>query len=79
MINFSQMMELKSLFDRLARSHPKVPAFLKAVSKEGIREGTVIEIRVTEPEGREYITNLRVNEEDLACMARLSELQKNMR
>ena len=25
MINFSQMMELKSLFDRLARSHPKVP------------------------------------------------------
>lgn len=79
MMNFSQIMEMKAIADRLKRNHPKFPAFLQAVMQNGVHEGTVIELRVTEPDGREYITNLRVNSDDLECLARLSELQRTMR
>lgn len=79
MLNPLQLIEVKNLADRLRRNHPKFPAFLQAVMQKGISAGTVLELRVTEPDGNEYITNLRVNEDDLACIRRLMELQKESR
>ena len=79
MMNFSQIMEMKSIADRLRRNHPKFPAFIQAVMQKGIPAGTVLELRVSEPDGSEYITNLRVNEEDLDCIRRLQELQQGQK
>ncbi|MDO4266538.1 MAG: hypothetical protein Q4C63_08795 [Eubacteriales bacterium] len=79
MIGISQMMEMKSIADRLRRNHPKFPAFIQAVMQKGIPEGTVLELKVIEPDGSEYITNLRVNEDDLDCIRRLKELQQGQK
>ncbi len=39
--------------------------FLKDVGEHGFREGSVVEVKVTTPEGRDYITNMRVTRDDV--------------
>ena len=77
MLNPLQLLELKNLISRLRSNHPKFPAFLRAVMQKGIGAGTILELRVTEPDGNEYITNVRVNEDDLECIKRIMEIQKD--
>lgn len=74
--NISLMMELKNIMGRLQRSHPKFPLFMQAVMQGGIESGTVIEVKVTKPDGREYITNVRLNDDDMECFRKLNELQR---
>lgn len=76
MINPLHLIEMKSLADKLRRNHPKFPAFLQAVMREGLKPDCVVELKVTEPDGREYITNVRITEEDLSCIERLTELAR---
>ncbi|MGI6079609.1 MAG: hypothetical protein ACOYBV_01315 [Candidatus Avilachnospira sp.] len=79
MLNFSQMsqlMEMKALSDRFFANHPKLMPFLKAVSDSGVREGSVIEISVKEPSGREYVTNLKITEDDMMCFEKLKNMKQ---
>lgn len=56
------------------RNHPKFPLFLNAVSQDALVEGTIIEINVTTPEGKNYCTNVKLKSSDLELM----ETLKNM-
>lgn len=76
MINPMHLLEIKTQLEHLRRNHPKVLPFIQAVNSAGICDGAVIELRVTQPDGREYITNVRVSEDDLSCIRRLTELAK---
>lgn len=67
-MNFNQLamlQQIKSGMDRFRANHPKFPMFLKAVSQEALREGTLIEINVTTPEGKNYCTNVRLKPDDM--------------
>ncbi len=67
-MNFNQLamlQQMKSGMDRFRANHPKFPMFLKAVSQEALREGTLIEINVTTPEGKNYCTNVRLKPDDM--------------
>lgn len=67
-MNFNQMamlQQIKSGMDHFRANHPKFPMFLKAVSQEALREGTLIEINVTTPEGKTYCTNVRLKPDDM--------------
>lgn len=78
MLNFSQisqLMEMKSLSDRFLANHPKFMMFMKAVSDDGVKEGTVIEISVKEPSGREYVTNLKISADDMLCIEKLKNMK----
>ncbi len=55
----------KSAWDTFTRNHPKFPAFLNAVRGKGIKEGTVIGITITGPEGESLESNIKVTAEDL--------------
>ena len=70
----ARLQKLRSQLDTFQRNHPKFAPFLDAVNKNALREGTIIEISVTSPEGRHYETNLKVNQEDLAFLRSLEEL-----
>ena len=79
MFNFSQMsqlMEMKALSDRFFANHPKLLPFIKAVSESGVREGSVIEISVKEPSGREYVTNLKISDDDMMCFEKLKNMKQ---
>ena len=64
-LGIGDLMKLKGAWETFQRNHPKFPAFLNAVKCKGIQVGTVIEIKVTGPEGESIETNLKVTEEDL--------------
>lgn len=61
----AMIQKLKSGMDRFRANHPKFPMFLNAVSQNALMEGTVIEINVTTPEGRNYCTNVKLQADDM--------------
>lgn len=68
------LQQLKSGIDRFRAGHPKFPLFLKAVSQDALREGSVVEISVTTPEGKNYCSNVRLNADDIELMETLKSL-----
>lgn len=73
-MNPMQLLKMKSAWDRFRAAHPKFPLFLNSVMQDGIREGTILEFTVTEPDGRRYCSNLKISQEDLALFQELKEL-----
>ena len=73
-MNFMELMQLKEEWEHFRSRHPKFPLFLKAVHREAIMEGTVIEIQVTAPDGKTMNSNLKVRKEDLELLKRLEKM-----
>lgn len=72
----SMLQKFKSSIARFRRNHPKFPPFVDAVYKDALVEGTVIEISVTTPEGKHYISNIKLKEDDIELMHTLQQLDK---
>ena len=72
-MNIGNMMKITSAWNTFKKNHPKFPAFCLAVSRKGIREGSIIEITFTTPEGEKIETNLKVKDSDLELLKQLSE------
>lgn len=72
-MNIGNMMKITSALNTFKKNHPKFPAFCQAVSRKGIREGSIIEITFTTPEGEKIETNLKVKDSDLELLKQLSE------
>ena len=70
----AMLQKLKSGIDRFRANHPKFPLFLKAVSQDALKEGSVIEISVTTHEGKNYCSNVRLNADDMELMETLKNL-----
>lgn len=71
MIDFSSMMKIKGTWDKFNRNHPKFVPFMQAVSQDAIGDGTIIEIKVTSPDGKEYNTNMKLTQDDLELFAQI--------
>ena len=74
-INPMKLLELKNLWAAFTRRHPKVPQFLTAVQQAGIPEGTVIEVKITPPDGKTFTSNLKVTSEDIDAVKSLQNYQ----
>ena len=73
-MNPAILMKLMSAKNTFTKNHPKFVAFLSTVFKNGIEEGTVIEISVQKP-GQEKITsNIKIQQSDLDLLQGLKEL-----
>lgn len=70
----AMIQKFKSGMERFRANHPKFPLFINAVSKEAIMEGTVIEITVTTPEGKNYCSNVKLKADDLELVESLKEV-----
>ena len=62
------LMQLRKRFEIFRKEHPKMIPFLKKVQKEAYTEGSVVEIKVTSPEGKEYVSNLKVTANDIESL-----------
>lgn len=71
----AMMQKIKSGIDTFRANHPKFPMFLNAVSQDALREGTVIEINVTTPEGKNYCSNLKLKSEDIKFLDSLKGMR----
>ena len=73
-INPLKLLQLKSAWERFKSNHPRFPLFLSAVSKRGIKEGTVIEFKVTTPEGEELVSNIKIKQSDIALFHEITNM-----
>ncbi len=74
-MNPAIMMKLMQRMNIFRTQHPKFQAFLGSVTQGAIREGTIIEIKVTDPNGGEYISNIKLTSDDIETV----EMLKNIR
>ena len=74
MNNIEAIMKLKKAWDTFRGNHPKFPMFLSAVKKAGIKEGTIIDICITDPNGTKMETNIKVTESDLELYESLKSM-----
>ncbi len=73
-----KIMELRSLWDKFQNAHPKFPMFLKAMSQNGIHEGTIIDITIQEPNGEKIQSNLKITAQDMELFEQLKQLSSEM-
>lgn len=72
--NPMEMMKLAGRLNIFKEQHPRTVQFVTDVATTGIREGTVVEMKVTDPEGKEYIANFRVTAEDMETVQMLMSM-----
>lgn len=74
MVNPASLMTVMNAWKTFQEGHPKFPAFLGAVNRNGIKEGTVIEIAITDPDGTKIETNIKVSATDLELFNTLKQM-----
>ena len=72
-MNPLQLMQFKKHWDEFTSRHPKFPMFLNAVAQNGITEGTIIEVQIKRPDGKEFTSNLKIAKEDMELFQKLKE------
>lgn len=73
-MNPMKLLQLKSAWDRFTNNHPKFPKFLSSLHRRAMQEGTIIEFKVTTPDGEEMAANLKIKADDLALFNELKDL-----
>ncbi|MCM1115856.1 MAG: hypothetical protein NC397_10225 [Clostridium sp.] len=68
-----KIMSAKNTFDA---NHPKLKNYFSAVKEKGIREDTVIQLKITNPNDEPMIANIKVKQSDLDLIQELGELIK---
>ena len=71
----TMMQKIKSGMDRFRAYHPKFPLFLRAVSQDALVEGSIIEINVTTPEGKNCCTNVKLKADDMELFDSFKNMQ----
>lgn len=74
-MNPLQFMQFKGMWDEFTSRHPKFPLFLNAVSQNGITEGTIIEVQIKRPDGKEFSSNLKISQEDMALFQKMKDMR----
>lgn len=74
-MNPLDIMKFKSLWDDFTSRHPKFPLFMNAILQNGVKEGTIFEIQVKDPDGKEYASNLKITKEDLELFEKLKHMR----
>lgn len=69
MMDFSAITKIKGAWDTFTKNHPKLMPFVEAVGREAIADGTIVEVKVTSPDGREYNTNMKITQSDIDLFA----------
>ena len=70
-MNLGNLMQLKNYWTTFTQNHPKFPKFLQAAST-AVKEDTLIEIKITTPEGKVIETNLKVKASDIELVKNLA-------
>lgn len=73
-MNLMKLGQLKPKFNDFKARHPKFIQFFTNAVPENVKEGSVFEVRIVNPQGRELKTNIKVTAEDAQL---LTELFKN--
>ncbi|MBO5239022.1 MAG: hypothetical protein J6B50_09635 [Lachnospiraceae bacterium] len=68
------LFKIKGMWEQFVQNHPKFPMFLNALKSSGMGEGSIIEIQITQPDGQQLKTNLKLTQSDLELVEQLKGL-----
>lgn len=74
MMNPAKIFQIKNAWDRFTRNHPKFPKFLQAAAQASIDEGTIIEVKITKPNGDSIASNVKLTADDMELFRELKDL-----
>ncbi|MCR4923845.1 MAG: hypothetical protein K5931_07535 [Lachnospiraceae bacterium] len=74
-MNIQDVMKMSAAWTTFTQNHPKFPAFLQAVRNVGIKEGSIIAVSITDPDGRVIDTNVKISASDLELFESLKNMQ----
>ena len=78
MVNPMELFRLKAIWDRLCQAHPKLVPFLRSVYPAAFGEGSIVDIKVTDPSGKVYHYNMRLSAEDMEAFHAASAFGQDM-
>ncbi len=73
-INPMQLMGMRSDFEKFRNNHPKFIQFVQAMAQGGLQEGTILECKVINPDGREMQANIKISQDDLELIQKIKGL-----
>ena len=76
-VNPMQFMQLADRLRIFQSQHPRVIDFLRDVGRNSLEPGVVMELRVTDNNGRTSVTNIRLTEEDMETIEIIKNLKGN--
>lgn len=76
-MNPLDMMKFAGIWNTFKSNHPKFPKFMAAASRPGVLgEGTIIEMKITTPDGQNLETNLKVTASDMELVEQIKKMQR---
>ena len=78
-VNPAIFFKIEGAWDKFVSNHPKFPLFLRAASASGIKEGYVIEVKITDNDNKTICTNVKLTESDMELMQMIKEISNGAR
>ena len=75
MANPLQFMQLAERLRICKQQHPKVLDFIQVIGRNNLQPGVVLELRVTDLDGKVAVTNMRLTEEDIETIGIIRNLK----
>lgn len=70
-----QFMQLAERLKIFREQHPRVLDFIQAVGRNNLHPGVILELRVTDLDGKVSVTNMRLTEEDVETIGIIKNLK----
>ena len=75
-VNPLQIMKLKTQLNDFRKRHPGFTRFIMAIRRKGLPEGSVLDVKITTPDGETMTTNFRVEAEDIEFVSMLTPMEE---
>ncbi len=72
MVNPAALLTMKKKWEEFSARHPKFVSFISVLKTHGVAIGSVIDIKVTLPNGETFQSNLKLTEEDVEMIRSLA-------
>ena len=72
MVNPAALLTFKKKWEEFSGRHPKFVSFLGVLKGRGVDTGSIIDIKVTLPNGEMFQSNLKLTEEDVETIKSLA-------
>lgn len=72
-MNPKDIFKLRERLGIFQSQHPKVQCFFQDAAANALKEGSVVEMKITSPEGKEYVANIRLTREDIETIEMMQQ------
>ncbi len=72
-MNPMALMKIRERLMIFQSEHPKMLPFFNVIKTNALMEGSVFEIKAISPDGKEYVSNIKLTANDIETLKMLSE------